>query len=282
MNKTTYMKQIFTLTFFVCILSITNAFAQSKSLPYNTGFDNTAEQAGWDEMRLGINHTSQWSVGAGSAVSAPNSVYHDYPVGGTATDTVEDWYISPAINLSGTNNKLEFKTKVYTIFQKMPVDFFAVYFSNGSKDPNDGDYTLIMELTDSASSDFNKWLTISNLNLPSNVSNGFIAFRYIATQNWFTINIDDVKITGNSPTGINDPVNANSLIYPNPLSGNELNFSADYTNARLYDLNGKQLFNVELSDGKLNYDFNSLQEGIYIISFQNRDGIVKREKLFVQ
>lgn len=97
-NRPTSVK-IKLLTLLLQCLIVSVAFSQSLSLPYYTGFDSISEQAGWQEFRLGVLSLTKWSYST-NFCSAPNSLFHGYNVSGSATDTVEDWFVRPPLKIS--------------------------------------------------------------------------------------------------------------------------------------------------------------------------------------
>src|SRR5690348_12210829 len=102
------MKQIITLL--LCIMPLLLK-SQSMPLPYYSGFDNASEQMGWQLIRTGNDPSAYpWSYSA-SGFSAPNCISHDYNVGGTTTDTVVDWFVSPPLNFTSPGS---ISLKVYT------------------------------------------------------------------------------------------------------------------------------------------------------------------------
>src|SRR5688572_18629963 len=89
--------KLFTSALLILACLLHESFAQT-TLPYYSGFDNAAEQSGWVTFRKGSTANGAWSVASFGAYSAPNSLSHNYPVGGsTPTD---DWRVSPGFNFS--------------------------------------------------------------------------------------------------------------------------------------------------------------------------------------
>ena len=86
----------------LCIqfILITSVKSSGLTLPYATGFDSPAEKAGWNIYRTGV--LSQYSWGYSGGGFSGQCVSHDYNVGGASTDTVVDWFVSPAMNFSST------------------------------------------------------------------------------------------------------------------------------------------------------------------------------------
>jgi hypothetical protein len=196
------------------------AVAAQVALPYTTGFDNAAQQQGWQEFRYGQLSNYSWSMSTLDPVSPPNRLWHDYPVGGAATDTVRDWYVSPALDLAGGAN-LTCQVNVYSITgSTMPSDGCGIFLLTGSPDPEIAtSITPLMDLLPLVTSS-NTYTQIPAISIPPTAGVAHIAFFYQATQNWLTPGIDDVSITP-ANVGIAEPVGgpAQVLVYPNPGHG---------------------------------------------------------------
>jgi hypothetical protein len=73
----------FILVSIFLINGIGSGFSQVE-LPYFTGFDNDSQTAGWQDYRLGAESEFYlWATSSASPFSAPNSLNHTYPVGGS-------------------------------------------------------------------------------------------------------------------------------------------------------------------------------------------------------
>lgn len=205
------------ITTLLTLLTPFSALAQLP-LPYNTGFDNAAQQQGWQEFRTGHLSNYSWSFNSFGAPSAPNALWHDYPVEGSATDTVRDWYVSPALDLSG-GASLTCKVNIYAILgSAMPADACGIWLLTGSADPELATATLLVDLLPLVTSS-GTYAQLPLLSIAPTAGPARIAFYYQATQNWLTPGIDDLVITapevGLAETAAASPVR----VYPNPGSG---------------------------------------------------------------
>lgn len=89
------------ITFLLAFCSLISFTARAQTpLPYMTGFDNSAEQAGWQAFKTGIDSFGQWGIASFQVASSPNCLYHDYPVGSSGSDSVIDWYVSPLFDFT--------------------------------------------------------------------------------------------------------------------------------------------------------------------------------------
>lgn len=180
-----------TTTLLVLCLPIL-ATAQT-ALPYTTGFDNAAQQQGWQQFRTGHLSNYSWGISANGAASAPNKLWHDYPVGGNATDTVRDWYVSPPLDLSG-GAVLTCKANIYAIMgSSMPSDACGIFLLTGNANPDLATVTPLQDLLPLITTG-STYTTTTAVNIPPTSGTAHIAFYYQATQNWLTPGIDDVSV----------------------------------------------------------------------------------------
>ena len=179
---------------------ILKAEAQSLQLPYYTGFDSISEQAGWQEFRLGVLSAWSWVYSAGNFVSSPKSLFHDYNVGGSPTDTIEDWFVSPPLNFN-TSAQLNLKLFPQYLFGDTS-EYFGIWFGDGSNNPANGNFYELANLTDMQT--LYQWVDTS-FTINSYTDSGYIAFKYINTgDDWIAIFIDDVNIIPDSGKGTID------------------------------------------------------------------------------
>jgi len=184
------MKKILLLSF--CLLWFYNLLnAQSQSLPYSTGFDSISQQAGWQEFRLGILNSFNWKYETTNPPpSSPNSLFHDYNVGGGPTDTTEDWFVSPSLNF---NTSAQLNLKLFAQYLSADAgEYFGIWFGTGSNNPANGNFYELANLT-TMQTQF-QWIDTS-FTINSLTDSGYIAFKYINTgDDWFQIFIDDINI----------------------------------------------------------------------------------------
>lgn len=216
-----------------CVLLSTGIYAQPTPLPYSTGFDNAAQQAGWVEYRKGTISVYDWATSAfvSNTPSAPNCITHDYYVGGGAPGKVVDWYVSPEFDFS-TGGKIDaLKLNLFAWMLDAPNDHLGVYLLNGSKDPAIATASLLKDLTaEWVSTD--TWKTISNISIPATTGKSYIAFKYTALDNWFVPNIDDISIS--AVAGSACGATSNILFSNVTSSGAKLTWSA-VTGATAYE-----------------------------------------------
>lgn len=252
-------------------------------LPYSTGFDNGAQQAGWEQFRTGVISISDWGVGnSGIAPSPPKILHHDYPVGGASTDTVHDWFVSPLLDLA-VGGEIALMLNVYSITgANTPVDELKVMLLTGSNDPELATSVVeLAELKDHVSSSPD-YVSITGITIPETPGGGYIAFAYQATNNWFVISIDDVTIS-DPDIGFAEPGASASplLIYPDPvidrldIRGFRPNVGTSLT---IIDAMGRRVMQAVPVTGGL--DVGQLLSGDYTLLL--RDGEAVRPGRFVK
>ncbi len=206
------MKIFYTLTicFFSLFLLSIESKGQSQNLPYTMAFTTNPEIWLWQEFRLGVTDFYNWSMISG----ANGRASHDYPVGANAADTTYDWLTSPPLNITG-EAKLACDVGYFYFQQNLSVDYFGVWMSNGSRNPNDGDYVEVLDMTDQPSESN---ITFENVLLPLTGSACYLAFVYRETNNWYTINLDNIIVELVNPIAVLESESLHVSTYPNPFS----------------------------------------------------------------
>jgi len=273
------MKDLFILLFF----AVTNStvFAQGLTLPYTTGFDTPAQKAGWQQFRTGFLSAYSWGYG-GSDLSAPTCVSHDYNVGGNQTDTVIDWFVSPALNFT-TFGTITINVKSGGFSQPFP-DGFEVWFGTNIKNPANGNFTLIANL--SAMEPANTWVD-TTIGIPFISDSGYIALKYkTISAPWRVYAFDDITISEN-PLSIN---NFNNLengfsIFPNPSIESAI-FTSDIAlenaNISIFNLQGQKLIEIKNLKGKtFQLHKVELNKGIYFVNITENNKLLATERFVV-
>jgi hypothetical protein len=285
--KRTATFRLFLLTALLISLSLLSK-AQSKTLPYYSGFDGDFVDEGWTPFQLKSTLYSNWGISKNGAPSPPNFITHDYPVGNSNNDIVEDWYVSPPLKVTG-KSLVSLTANVYTIGQRQSTDYFGVWYSTKSRDPKSGDYKELADLTSFATNKFTNWHDTAGILLKDSGAAVYIAFKYRETTNWFTVGVDNVRVKAVHNSGIKDeiwPVDAIKL-YPNPSNGTfTLQLPAALANGaskiEVFDLTGKQLISAK-STGLTEVSLaTSLANGIYMYKVTGNDGRFCSGKFIVQ
>jgi hypothetical protein len=272
------MKTIFT---FLLAFTISTSFSQGVPLPYNTGFDSAAEKLGWQQFRTGYLSTYSWGYG-GSGFSAPTCVSHDYNVGGNPNDTVIDWFVSPPINFTSTAT-MSIKVKTGGFSTPSP-DNFEILFGSDIKNPANGNYTVIANLSNMTPQ--YQWLD-TTFTIPFVSDSGYIALKYKTIgAAWMTYAFDNISIVANA-SSVNENMNESGSmkVYPNPFtSQTTIKSELMLTNASLliYNVHGELVKQVNmLSGNEFNFDGSSLGTGLYMAELVQDKRTLSRKKIII-
>lgn len=268
-----------TILFLVPFILFLN-YSQLKAQNYSTGFDTPAEQAGWIEFRTGSTEPFyHWIVSTFGGLSAPNSILHNYPVGGSiATD---DWFVSPAFDFTN-GGKIDSVWHSFAGFGLPQIaDTVAIYLLNGSNDPGLAlSKTMLHEYRDTNYTADNTWTLDTNILIPAQTGQSYIAFRYKTVVNWLDVKFDDLSITINGTIGIPQAQLKNSSIsiYPNPTANVALIDAADdmvINTISLFSNMGQEVGHFDGSEKVINME--GLPSGLYILRMTSNHGIITRQ-----
>ncbi len=142
----------------------------------------------------------------------------------------------------------------------------------------------------------NDWTTgvLDGVDLPVACENqsSNVSLRWIQTSN-LDINgtpllatgiskIDDIVITGELISGVNEHVLNNINIYPNPSQGYfTIEANKNIKNIKIYNLLGSCIYQSEQVNEELIY-FNGFESGIYFVEFTKTDAAIYTTKLIVK
>lgn len=215
------MRPIPTL-FACCAASVQLAHLQAQTpLPYSTGFDDDAQQSGWQSFRSGAPGSAGWELLSGGAPSAPYFLWHDYVLNVHEGDTICDWFVSPAFDFIEGARFAGMELYVNAITGVIdPADALGVYLLVGSGDPTAAaSVQLLCDLTAHVSGTTD-WVEAPQALIPPVAGECHIAILYRASTNQFTLSVDDLRLEPMA-TGIGDAasVPTGPLLYPNPAFG---------------------------------------------------------------
>lgn len=245
------------LNLILCV-SASYGLAQSKQLPYRNTMTTQQEKNELTVIRTGVSHLYTWNINSAGFAS------HDYPVGGSSTDTVSDWLFTPPIKVT-TGAQLAFKYWVYGITgSATPSDEFSVWYGKNGMQPGNGTFVKILDLTNKISSQM-AWKDTNGIILPSIADSGYICFRYKATNNWFTVGLDSIVVAVPG-LGVKNPELTKLKVYPNPAHSIVRIESSDIVNAVvIYNSNMQSLANIPVNDYSTEIKLESMNPGYYIV-----------------
>jgi len=278
------MKTIFTIAS-TLLIHINSSKAQT-TLPYFTGFDNATQTAGWQEFRKGNGDPNvKWDYSTFGAYSAPASLSHLYPVGGTGT--TDNWFVSPGFSLPAGGKVDSVRCAFSGFGMPSSADTVALYLLIGSPDPAlAGSKRLLLDYRGSEYSNDNTWRK-HTVSVSSATGTCYLAIRYKTINNWLDVKFDNIKISATTATSIyTKSLQQEGIgVYPNPASG-ELNIQFNDQPAvpvliKIYNLLGElQTEQKVIGDKSLPLN---LKNGTYFYSIITDDGEqCKSGKLMVQ
>ena len=160
----------------------------------------------------------------------------------SASHLNEDWLISPQLNLSGYSDEvLQFQTAMNYTGEVLDVLISTNY--SGSGDPNQA-YWEELQATLSAGG----WAWTFSGNIPISAfasGNCHIAFKYTSSDSESsTWEVDEIRVYGQSQTGINPVSSFRNRVYPNPAVQSLFIKVQEAGEAALYSLTGERLMNL--------------------------------------
>jgi len=251
------------------------------ALPYSNGFDTPSEIGDWIISREGITDedgsTHTWEpMPSDGAVSAPNMLFHDYPVGYGGEELTDDWLISDKMDL-GSGGKLSMKIWVYGINgNAIAGDTIQLYLLKGSRDPGAATKTLIASFEymadDTGYISVPVWKDTGDIAIPATTGNAYIAFRFTTIFDWFTVGIDDLEITPGATDIGHLPGGKNTIrIYPNPARSriywDEVPGIDRQAVGALFNIAGQSVRSFRVADGSV--DISALVPGVYVLHIGN-------------
>lgn len=278
------MKTIFTILS-ALLLHINLSKAQT-ALPYYTGFDNATQTAGWQVFRKGSTDPSyKWTYATFTSYSAPASLFHQYPVGGTVV--TDDWFVSPGFSIP-SGGRVDSIRSAFSGFGLPDVaDTVALYLLTGSPDPALATTkTLLLDYRGANYSNNDTWKKHTML-LAATTGTCYLAVRYKTVNNWLDAKFDNLKISALTTTSIQDKVVQEEAItvYPNPAS-KELKIRFDRQQAvpvliKIYNTLGELQIEQKVMEQE-SLPLN-LKNGTYFYTIVTGDGAqFKSGKLIVQ
>jgi len=252
-----------------------NLTAQAVELPYYTGFDNLTEQSGWQQYRQGYESVQEWSFGSGLApvgYSLPTCLFHDYNVGGDDTQTVVDWFVSPAIHFS-SESKLELKIRV-SGFSNPLEDNLMICFGTLSQDPALGSFALLANLSEMSPNQI--WLD-TIIDIPYTADEGYIGIRYKTVgSNWKSYALDNFNITINPLLIKEGDVDSEMevQVFPNPFD-NQLNVQTlnEIEGIEVLDVNGRCVLSEMKRGSNVRLNTSDFAMGVYLLRLITDKGV---------
>jgi len=268
------------LLLFLAIIPFLTSFSQ---ISYTCNFDSINEQDAWTEYRLGDSDNSHWLFHTSNYLSPHYSLGHDYPMD-SGVDSVDDWMVSPPLWMG------DFADLTVSVMQSrlsMPPDvYLGLWYSTGSPDPADHDFTELLDLTILPDSQF--VYIDTTYQIQTGADTAYIAFRYKADYYaWLMVWIDNLNIIGSYQLDINDNYSLASTeykIYPNPATDylhipNDLK---DTFKLEIFDPCGKKVVEYSSNNNESTViDITPLDSGIYFYCLSSENELLYSDKLVI-
>lgn len=265
----------FVIVLIICLLTYFEALTQ-VSLPYYSGFDSAAERIGWNQFRLGQDDTFDFGFNGFDTVSDPNSLYHDYPVGGITL--TNDWFVSPEFALSNGGSIDSIWINTSGLGTPQIGDTIAIYALYGSNDPElASSKILLASITDSIYSKQSAWEYYTDIDIPASSEPCHIGINYQTVNNWLTIRIDNIYISEANATSLESQDEKQISFYPNPA--NQVVFinkdeDLQIDKLEVYDYRGILIYRTFNVVDKL--DISQFESGLYFI----KTYVEREQKIF--
>lgn len=244
-------KLLSTLT--VCLGLHAMATAQTKSLPYVTGFEDLMPVTDWQLIRKGdaADPHYVWKTDNTIRFEGNLSLYHGYPVG--SSDVTDDWYVSPAFSLID-GGKIDSVRHHFTgMGTPVAGDTVAIYLLKDNPDPAlASTKTLLYDFRDTKYKKDFTWYQTKGIAIPPTTGKTYIAFRYRTINNWLDVRFDNVGISANKPSSIASVYKQGADFTVSPIPAiNTLNINTEiaFQWIEFYDVAGRMMKRQEFQPG---------------------------------
>lgn len=247
------MRTIFTLILGVILIS--NVGAQ-RALPYGNNFNDINKIFDIELYNLGQKNQS-W-FWANNALTN-NSI----------NDSMDSWAVTPSLDMSKGAHVDSLSYNFSSLAKYIPGDTIGLYYLEGNRDPSVATrrVLLVSYLTPALFKNDDKWYLTSGINIPSSASSGYLAFRFVSSQQGLYVNFDNLVVAEGSiqSTGIIESKKSAELsFYPNPTPG-QVHFSKALS-YRLINALGAE---VKSEENVSEADFSELNAGVYYLITDN-------------
>jgi len=185
-----------------------------------------------------------------------------------------DWLISPAITLGGSQNEVKFWVKSMSNTYGLETYKVGVYVGNGTP-TGASDFTIISGATN-LTAPYPNWQE-KTFSL-DNYSNQTVRIGILCnSQNHYMFMVDDFSVTTASAS-VDSPLANSFSVYPNPAK-EVLNISntigAELLSVTVTDLNGRTVKQINSSVEQIN--ISDLNAGVYFVNINSTEGSLTKK-----
>ncbi len=202
-----------------------------QALPFFEGFEHEdgdeLSALGWGNASLGFRGYA-WETSTSYAYEGSRSAFHSR--GHTDASEMEDWLISPALDLTGVSTaQVTWRERGVNVGEAN----HGLYVSTGHRDPTEGEYVAVAELLPAPSDSDWARSAVYDLSAYAGEPTVYLAWRFVgqAADDWY---IDDVRVDVLSPDLVIDAAIAPAPIEP----GDTGTFSVTVDNVGTVDASG--------------------------------------------
>ncbi|MFA6152371.1 MAG: T9SS type A sorting domain-containing protein [Chitinophagaceae bacterium] len=241
-----------------------NAMAQTKPLPYFTGFEELPA-TDWQVIRKGAASPYYlWKIDSGTPYAGKLSLYHGYPVGGTTV--TDDWFVSPAFSLSSGGNIDSIRHNFSGFGTPATGDTVGLYLLSGNPDPAlASSVTLLYDFRNTKYTADHAWYKVSNVPIPPVTGNAYIGIRYHTVSNWLDVRFDNLSISSKKPSSIRNVYKQGTdfTVSPVPVMHSlHINSTVPFKWIELYDAMGRRILQQAFEPS---IDLSTITSGQYVL-----------------
>jgi len=199
----------------------------------------------------------------------------------------EDWLITPKVENLDTYHNVKFSFHSAVGYSGQALQFKMSQDYDGTGNPNDFTWQdLSGEANWPAGDPFWEWTFSGEIDLDLYLTESmYFAFVYMSnTSDAATWEVDNIMITGEEGSGIEDVEQKFARIFPNPSTGNfNIQLSKQFDLLEVYSLTGQMVYSNEISGLNISVNFPDSEQGMYFIRLINqKTGFSISKRMIIQ
>lgn len=264
--------KLFILVLITFSLWLTNqrSYGQITTLPYYENFDNLAN-ARWAAYQLGTNDPDDfpWNITIHNPYSQAFSMMHTC---NTGTPQANDWTVSKNSFSFATGGKID-SIRSWITGTNPPAagDTIGIYLLSGNTDPRLASSKILLHDFRGTNFQTDIWVKTTNITIPPTPGTSYIAFRYKTANNCINIFLDNMRLSGNTTTGVTPVLKAGEdfKTVPNPVIDNlTIQSKEQFEIINIYDVVGRK---VHTQSFQPTINIAVLSQGTYILELIDKN-----------